>query len=272
MKLFFRKRHFPISLKTAVFTTVYVINRDSEITLVSHELDGDWQFMGSEPIDDYEKVAKVVLLGEIIGIDKTVLKIADLRRGYKAERRNRKEAWIISKIEYSDEEITQMGFYCSTCGAFHRNVPMAYGAEAPFGYDEISDESKERMCDLTADICIINKEQFFIKGNLVIQVENDEDFSWNVWVKVTEADFSRIREKWTNENRVLDEPYMGKLATDLEVYPSTLNLSVKVHTEKVGQRPRIEVCESSHPLFLEQENGITKERVIEFARKILYSH
>lgn len=99
MKLFFSKKRFPDSLDTAVFTTTYVMNNRSIITLVSHELDGDWQFMGSEPIDEYEKIGKVVGLGEIIKVDKSLLKIAGLPRGYQAFRSNKRDTWKISKID-----------------------------------------------------------------------------------------------------------------------------------------------------------------------------
>lgn len=67
-------------------------------------------------------------------------------------------------------------------------------------------------------------------------------------------------------------PYSGKLATKLDCYPDTVNLAVNVHTQQIGVIPKIEVIETSHPLFLEQENGINMDRVISFARQIMYGH
>jgi hypothetical protein len=272
MNLFFRSKKFPDALDTAVYTTVHVVSENSLITLISHELDGDWQFMGAEPIEDYTKIAKIVALGQIIKKDKSVLKVADLPRGHQATRLNKNDDWVITKIEYSEQEIEEMGFLCSSCGEYHNNIPFAYGSDAPYKCSEIPEGDFKKRCELTNDICIIDESDFYIKGNLLIPVENNEDFSWNVWVQIPSSDFKKIEEQWEDENRFLCEPYVGKLANRLEVYPDTLNLQVKVHIQKVGYRPKIEVLESKHPLFYEQENGITTERVTSFAMQILYGH
>src|ERR1700761_2960362 len=112
---FFNTKKFSDPLNTAVFTTIYVMKENSTIVLVSHELNGDWQFMGSQEITDYAKVAMVVGLGQIIKRDKTVLEVADLPRGYQATRQGKGDKWTIAKIEYSNEEIREMGFWCAHC-------------------------------------------------------------------------------------------------------------------------------------------------------------
>jgi hypothetical protein len=122
MSFFFKKKKYPDSLDTAVFTTVHVMKENSLITLISHEIDGDWQFMGVEVFEDYRKIAMVVGLGEIIKKDRSVLKVADLARGYQATRQNKSDKWEIVKIEYNDEEIKEMGFKCSECGEFHNEI------------------------------------------------------------------------------------------------------------------------------------------------------
>src|SRR5688572_22100255 len=67
----------------------------------------------------------------------------------------------------------------------------AYGADAPFQYSKIPTNESEKRCELTDDVCIIDDKDFFIKGNLFINVENNEDFSWNVWVQIPKKDFKR---------------------------------------------------------------------------------
>jgi len=96
--LFSNKKKFPDPLDTAVYTTTHVINENSLIILVSHELDGDWQFMGAEPIEDYRKIAMIVGLGQLIKKDKSILKVADLPRGYRATRMSKKDKWEIIKL------------------------------------------------------------------------------------------------------------------------------------------------------------------------------
>ena len=85
---------------TAVFTTIFVLEDKKTITYVSHELeDKAWQFFSDDKFDDFEKVAKVVGLQEIIDIDPTLKNIIDLDEGYYATRKSKKDNWTINKIE-----------------------------------------------------------------------------------------------------------------------------------------------------------------------------
>ena len=89
---------FEDSLNTAVFTTTFVMKNKSVITYVTHEEeDGAWQFFSNDPFDNYEDVAMIVGLGEIIEIDKTLLGIADLPLGYTATRQSINDSWVRNK-------------------------------------------------------------------------------------------------------------------------------------------------------------------------------
>jgi hypothetical protein len=273
MRFLFSTKKFSEPLNTAVLTTIHVMKEGSPIVWVSHELDGDWQFMGNETIEDYRKVAMVVSLESIIQLDKSVIKVADLPMGYCATRNSKSDKWSIAKIEYSEQEMREFGFYCSKCGQYHKEIPMAYGADAPYQYALIPENERENRCTLTQDQCIIDGEQYFIRGQIELPVDdNAENFCWNVWVQVSEHDFEKMGESWEDENRILEKPYSGRIATHLEPYPETIGLPVLVITQLVGYVPKVEVIESNHPLYFEQENGITMERVTAFAKEILYQH
>ncbi|MES2108108.1 MAG: DUF2199 domain-containing protein [Bacteroidota bacterium] len=270
---FFKKaKRFAEPLDKKVFTTIYVMKENSPITLITHELDGDWQFVGDEPAGDYKKTCMVVCLEHIIDYDKSVLDIADMPKGYQATRKTRKHKWEVVKIEYSDEEIAEMGFICSQCGELHKEIPMAYNAEAPYAYYGLSPNEADKRCAKDEEVCVIDKADFYVKGTLHIPVDGRENFCWTVWAKISKEDFERSEEVWDDENRILEQPYPGTLATQLHVYPDSLGLAVKVRTQKPGTRPEIEVMEADHPLFFEQESGIDMERVTSFARQLLYAH
>lgn len=270
--IFKKPKRFSEPGNTSVYTTIHVMKEGSVITLVSHELDGDWQFMGDEPIDDYSQIAMLVSLDDIVRHDKSVLEVSDLPLGYKATRNNKSEDWLVEKINYSESEIEEMGYYCSDCGKYHRDIPMNYGAKAPWAY-AARDENSSKNAELTQDVCVINQSRFFIKGQIKIPVEGKEEpFSWNVWVEISWDDFEREQQHWNEKNRFLKHPYAGLLDTPLHVYPNTLGLKVEVQTQKLGFIPDITILESDHPLFLEQKNGITMERVISFAKTILHGH
>lgn len=83
---------------TAVFTTKFVTIDKKVITKVTHENeDGAWQLFSNDHFDNYEEVAKIVGLGEIIKIDSSVLELADMKEGYFAHREFKGDRWVIEK-------------------------------------------------------------------------------------------------------------------------------------------------------------------------------
>jgi hypothetical protein len=49
------------------------------------------------------------------------------------------------------------------------------------------------------------------------------------------------------------------------LYSGTPNLELKIWTQVVGRRPHFELADAMHPLAIEQQNGITQQRVQEIA-------
>jgi hypothetical protein len=85
---------------TAVFTTKFVITDNKEITYVTHEKeDGAWQFFSNDNFDNFEEVARIVGLGEIVKMDATVLDIADMPEGFYAQRRFKGDKWTVQEIK-----------------------------------------------------------------------------------------------------------------------------------------------------------------------------
>lgn len=89
---------FKESINTAVFTTVYVIEKSSPITNVFHYQDGSWQFSGNEThLEDSDY--KVVSLGEILSIDQGLEELADMPIEFSAERDSKKDKWVITRLQ-----------------------------------------------------------------------------------------------------------------------------------------------------------------------------
>lgn len=92
-------KRFEDTLNTAVFTTSFVVKDKHEITYVTHDAeDGAWQFFSNDDFDNYEDVAMLVSMEEIIKIDQSVLEIADMSLGYYASRESKIDSWEINKI------------------------------------------------------------------------------------------------------------------------------------------------------------------------------
>ena len=82
---------FTDPMNLAVFTTIGVINRTQPICLVSHDLDGTWQFLprGGASMRD----ARLISFKEAVDADQSLLELADLPRGWQATRLDQHAVW-----------------------------------------------------------------------------------------------------------------------------------------------------------------------------------
>ena len=95
---FLKKNPFPFRDKpnTAVFTCVHVLNRERPILRVTHDEDGDWQFLCGAPhgVDE----ARVIALDEADDLDPSVGKLAKMDCGYSADRPDEHSDWVVTQI------------------------------------------------------------------------------------------------------------------------------------------------------------------------------
>jgi hypothetical protein len=102
-------------------------------------------------------------------------------------------------------------------------------------------------------------------------IGSSQQFSWDVWVSLSLANFKRAFQLWDQIGRESEPAYFGWLSTALPGYADdTVHLKTSVRTREVGIRPRIELEPTDHLLAFEQRNGITWERVQEIAETVLH--
>ena len=166
------------------------------------------------------------------------------------------------------------GFQCSCCGKFHEGLPLDYGAQFPDYYFEIPSDDREKRIRVNEDFCVVDNEFFFIRGCIEIPIlETDDFFVWGVWCSLSEKSFNRVTELSEVADVEDEPPFFGWLNTSLpnNIYPETLNLKTNVHLKNNNLRPFVQIQPTEHPLAVEQQNGITVERVKEIAEIIMHS-
>ena len=90
---------FGIPLNTAVFTTTFVLKEKKDIILVHHhEDDGAWVFQSGDEYKDFEQIAMLVSLEEIINYDPSIIELSSMQEGYFAVRKTKMDPWIVKKI------------------------------------------------------------------------------------------------------------------------------------------------------------------------------
>jgi len=91
-------KKFSDSPNTAVFTTKYVLERNSPVLYVHHyEEDGAWSFFGDEECRDDD--FRIIALEEMIGIDNSVLELSDMPSGFCAKRKDIASSWQVERLD-----------------------------------------------------------------------------------------------------------------------------------------------------------------------------
>jgi hypothetical protein len=162
------------------------------------------------------------------------------------------------------------GFACTECGEWHDDLPLQYSFNAPAAIMAIPLDQQQRVV-ITPDQCVIDNRDFYLRGRILLPIiGRDEPFVWGVWAEVSPKNFIRANETWHHPGRENEPPFAGYLNSAIFIFGNTLNLEIEVHTQPVGHRPQFTISDQSHPLAIEQRNGITLERAQEIAEMIFH--
>ncbi len=166
----------------------------------------------------------------------------------------------------------QTGFYCATCGAYHDDLPTDVGYKYPVPYLTLPTEERSVRARITADTCVIDNEEFFVRGCLYIPIrDRQESLCWGVWVSLNEQNFCRYEEIGNQDVSETEPAYFGWMCSSLPLYPNTLLMKTHVHLNKPGLRPTIELEPTDHPLAVDQREGISIEKWHEIINAVTLS-
>ena len=165
----------------------------------------------------------------------------------------------------------QNSFLCSSCGLEHTGLPLSFAADYPDPYANLDREARELRAIAGSDQCIIDQEEFYIRGCLEIPIiGTSEVFLWGLWARVKETAFDEISDHWESEGREKTiGPYKGRLANALSIYPDTLNQCLEVQIKPVGSRPLFILEDAENLLAIEQRNGLTAQQAAHYACSLL---
>ncbi len=162
------------------------------------------------------------------------------------------------------------GFDCSMCNEHHPELPMSMAFASPDFISKMLPWDQESRCKSSEDWYIVDDSMFYIRGCLEIPViGGGRPFVLGIWSTLSEDNFDTTMELWSDPARIDEPPYLGMLANEVPTYTHTRLLQTKVQTRASGERPLIFVPDK-HPLGRDQRDGITRERVIEFAQLVLH--
>jgi hypothetical protein len=82
-----------------VLATKYVLVDKDDITNATHSFDGSWTFYSDDRTYTPETAARKVKLATVIKIDKSILLLSRMPKGYYARRASKKSPWVWDKLK-----------------------------------------------------------------------------------------------------------------------------------------------------------------------------
>jgi hypothetical protein len=166
-------------------------------------------------------------------------------------------------------------WHCASCDDLHVGL-MALAAFAPDPWPhgekrEINDALRLDGDFLSEDFCVLGGKNFLVRAVLEIPVQGlAEKFSFGCWSTLSRENFDKYLEGFNDSNYPDWGPWTGWLCNQLETYIGTKPQSVYVFPQPNRQRPTLRIMNSVHPLAIDQEKGISVERLVEILR--FYGH
>ncbi len=164
-----------------------------------------------------------------------------------------------------------MEFNCSICGKYTDEMPTCFGGDAPWQEMGVPANQFDDRVELSDDLCVVDQTTFFIPGHIELPiVGTGRSFAWSVWCSLSAESVIDANKNWNDANRVGVE-YFGWLCTSLPAYDATtLHLKTDVLMRNVGTVPHIVVHEDDHPIYVEQNEGISPGRYHEIVHELLH--
>nr|WP_255263750.1 DUF2199 domain-containing protein [Pseudomonas aegrilactucae] len=157
---------------------------------------------------------------------------------------------------------------CSQCSVDHPLEALELAYRRPDAAAQLTPAEREHSVQGSNDWCVIDGQRFFLRGVLPLALlEANDEYCIGAWVEVDPEAFERVCELWDEDGRD-QAPFAARLANRIHGQADTLGLEARLQLSAPGQRPRIYLPADSHPLAVEQRDGITLHRAHEYSAQI----
>jgi hypothetical protein len=167
---------------------------------------------------------------------------------------------------------------CGSCQGEHKGI-FDLACDNPEQWPGNAQIAPNSALDLTSDFlsedfCVLRGEHFFVRAVLELRIVGGEGkcFGFGVWATLSRQNFVRYVNTFDSGEQAGLGPWFGWFSNRLAGYPDTLNLKCQLHfqNDRQRQRPKVELEPTEHPLAVEQQRGMTFDRLLEIYA--LYGH
>jgi hypothetical protein len=158
---------------------------------------------------------------------------------------------------------------CSICQTTHQGL-VDLACSKPDLWPGVEDKAPNSALDLNGnflseDFCVLEGQHFFVRAVLQLPIlgGGGQQFGFGVWSTLSRDNFMRYVATFDNGEQDGLGPWFGWFSNRLRGYPDTQNLKCQLYPMSGRQRPRVLLEPTAHPLAVEQQHGITFDRLLD---------
>ena len=163
---------------------------------VSHEVDGDWQFLcGGDHADGDADGAVGMCLGCMVAGDQSLNDVAGLGRDQEAWRERVGAPWASANADPRWGRVLEQSWTCASCGEPHDGLfDLACGKPEQWPDSEEKKPNSEALHSrhfLSEDFCVLEGEHYFVRCVLDIPLigSGGRRFGYGVWSTLSRESF-----------------------------------------------------------------------------------
>ncbi|MGF1502888.1 MAG: DUF2199 domain-containing protein [Paracoccaceae bacterium] len=268
--------------QTRVYVCVHAVEDPARLCIVSHDLDGDWQFLCER--DHAGSGPEEICLVHAEHLDEMFPLLRGLERvplGGWAELID--GAWQVFTDDEtperpgSDSDLDSWAWTCACCGQPQRGMPeLAF--RGPDNWAARTGDPSIVEIEKTTDLCVLEidgERSYYIRALLPIPLafgppERDH-WCFGIWASLSEENFARYRETLEDDARGRLGGMFSWLCNGIPGYGAE-RLTLVTVPQDGRRRPFcfVQYRHETHPLFTEQRDGwdeaTARERLSNFFR------
>jgi hypothetical protein len=168
-------------------------------------------------------------------------------------------------------------YRCDECGKIHKGSP-SFSYNFPTYYFDVSESEREGRVRISDDLCEIAPSPEDVDGatiyciRVILEIPikgSKEPMTWGVWVSQSKESYDKYIETFDDDQSSFGS--FGWLAVNLPYYTASdadeplQHLECDIEWSGIGQRPKAILWEDSHPLAIDQRNGISWQKAVKIA-------
>ena len=154
---------------------------------------------------------------------------------------------------------------CECCGREHPLEELELTFHRPDEIFALPAEVRARDVRESDDVCRTRDGRYFVRGVLPLPVTGrDIPYNIGLWVEVDAAAYAIVDQRWDDPDQANEPPLPACIANDVPTVPPTLGLEAALRLTGPRSRPNVWIADPEHPLYAEQNDGITAHRAFEY--------